>query len=257
MPKHESGDSNQTRPALGRRLKLLGGAAAASLAVLIPGCGIGNEKPDSQLSHEAAGGRKYDPRTEAALGRAIRPALVDSARQIIDFSKNHPELTLKVVGKRSVELLVTGENSYKLRGSGNHQEGAGLSVVTLRHKGSRVPDPDTAVSANAYYGLEVEGRPDQEQTFHQSFDLYAPRASSYLSDGGSGPTHPLGWEANEWLGFGSPHGDNENNYFYESSSPQFFPGYGTPLATARTVVLDVPNILDSIESELTFMHPID
>jgi hypothetical protein len=230
------------------QLRLMGGAAVVSLALLVSGCGRGNgdhaDKAGSAPAAKYAGpdSARYDAATETGLGLVIGPRMKMFARRIMNVAVRHPELFATTVTGRTVELAVAGTIRSAAPEGGRETDRARFELVTRRLNGSSQPDLNAVLAESVRRSSHVQG--DSKRNFGQGFDLYAPGGSGLA---GPGDSHTQGWSGREHLFVGKAPADDT---LYATSGPDSKLVGSGPVETAKRVASDASHIMDYVGFDL-------
>lgn len=252
MSRHECGGERKANLPLSTKLKLLGGAAAATLVGVVSGCGgsgkVEQPKPLKSVPSKPKPvdeGSKWDSGTEAKLQGVIKRPMDLAAREIISFAKKHPGMShtfvdLQGLAGKGVDLSVSAEMKYTPAKSVDpEKDSTALDVITRRAPGSGGIDLGSVVGVSIYSLIKTPSHPVQE--YYETIDLGAPGTTDTIFDN----EHTNGWFAEQYgQGYIQP------GAIYDSSTPGLYGVPRDPAATAEKIVNTVPSLLNFAEADL-------
>jgi hypothetical protein len=205
-----------------------GTALVAVAALALAGCG------DTS--------KKYDGHTEHALERVIHPAMVRTARSLIDFISKNQNLRVSQSASETragFKAELTGSTNDAL----GNKENVDLEVEATGETPGGFVDPTKVIAI--YIG---DSNADGSKSY---YSLYAPGATG---DVGLGNAHTQGWSAQQSGEASTKIFPDGNPFLLDTSDPEHFTSDinldpTNPVATAQTIASDLPVTIKSIELE--------
>lgn len=249
MSQHETGAERRAKLPLSTKAKLFAGGVAASavgLALIVThkldsANEPGNKMEPGGIVHAGRNPRREPLIYNPAVKRIVRPAMIDSGRQIIAAFNGYPELAHKTIGNTAIMLSITGHSTGKRRDGSVEDDFTSIYMRTGRRPGSQAPDLGQVktITVSRQTGSAIDGFQKQ------SFGLYARPGNLYIAIDNFNPFSGLG---NAWT--------QELPGLNEDGQMDSLAAGGNAPAIARSVVNVAPDILTLAESDLASMAPL-